>query len=113
MALAGLLRARHERPRSHAAEQRDELASFQLIELHSVLPAELQDIELAANSQRASERLYNLLVVGESGRCRGHSRLSLLRPLRRCTPRLAPAMPVSRADRAHVRRGSAISNRPA
>jgi hypothetical protein len=35
----GLLRARRERPRSRrAAEQRDELAPFQLIELHP-LPA--------------------------------------------------------------------------
>src|SRR5262249_52897634 len=31
-----LLRARREWPRSRAAEQRDELAAFQLIELHSV-----------------------------------------------------------------------------
>ena len=33
---AGLLRARRDRPRSRAAEQRDELAAFQLIELHLV-----------------------------------------------------------------------------
>src|SRR5262245_20974853 len=32
----GLLRARRERPRSRAAEQRDELAPLQVIELHSV-----------------------------------------------------------------------------
>jgi hypothetical protein len=33
----GLLRARRERPHRHrAAEKRDELASFQLIELHSI-----------------------------------------------------------------------------
>jgi hypothetical protein len=31
-----LLRARRERPRRRATEQRDELAPFQLIELHSV-----------------------------------------------------------------------------
>jgi hypothetical protein len=31
-----LLRARHERPRCRTAEQRDEVASFQLIELHSI-----------------------------------------------------------------------------
>ena len=31
-----LLRTRHERPRSCGAEQRDELAAFQLIELHSI-----------------------------------------------------------------------------
>jgi hypothetical protein len=31
----GLLRTRRERPHSRAAEQRDEIASFQLIELHS------------------------------------------------------------------------------
>jgi hypothetical protein len=29
----------------------------------------LQNIELAADSQRVSERLYNLLAVGEGGRC--------------------------------------------
>jgi hypothetical protein len=33
-----LLRARRERPRCCAAEQRDELAPFQLIELHSIPP---------------------------------------------------------------------------
>jgi hypothetical protein len=32
----GLLRARRKRPCSCAAEQRDEVAPFQLIELHSV-----------------------------------------------------------------------------
>jgi hypothetical protein len=31
-----LLRPRGERPRCRAAEQRDEVASFQLIELHSI-----------------------------------------------------------------------------
>jgi hypothetical protein len=44
-----------------AAEQRDELAPFQLIELHSIPPARagLQDIELAAISQaRALRDLY-------------------------------------------------------
>jgi hypothetical protein len=42
-----------------AAEQRDELASFQLIELHSVpgaARAGLQDIELARISQDVTER---------------------------------------------------------
>jgi hypothetical protein len=29
----------------------------------------MQDIELAANSQWVSERLYNLLAVGEGGQC--------------------------------------------
>src|SRR5262249_15064224 len=36
MYLSRLLCARRERPRGSAAEQRDELAPFQLIELHSV-----------------------------------------------------------------------------
>ena len=52
---AGLLRARRERPRRRrAAEKRDELASLQLIELHSASPPAkvgLQDIELAMVSQ--------------------------------------------------------------
>jgi hypothetical protein len=48
----GLLRTRCERPSRGAAEQRDELAPFQLIELHSVpASAELHDIELAEISQ--------------------------------------------------------------
>jgi hypothetical protein len=40
-----------------AAEQRDELAPFQLIESHSVPSSQgaFQDIELAANSQRVSK----------------------------------------------------------
>jgi hypothetical protein len=53
-----LLRARRKRPgRSRAAEQRDELASLQLIELHLIPPARaaLQDIEWAGISQRVSE----------------------------------------------------------
>jgi len=51
-------RSRDGRPRGRpAAEQRDELASFQLIELHSVpcaARAELEDTELAQISQRVS-----------------------------------------------------------
>ena len=50
-----LLRARRERPhRRRAAEQRDELAPFYLIELHSISnsPRQMQDIELAMVSQR-------------------------------------------------------------
>ena len=40
MEIEGLLRARRQRQRSSgAAEQRDELASFQLIELHTLLLA--------------------------------------------------------------------------
>jgi hypothetical protein len=35
----GLLCPRRERPRCRAAEQRDEVAAFQLIELHSFPPA--------------------------------------------------------------------------
>jgi hypothetical protein len=50
-----------ERPRRRrAAEQRDEFASFQLIELHSVpcaARAELEDTELAQISQRVSVAL--------------------------------------------------------
>jgi hypothetical protein len=48
-----LLRPRHNRQRRRAAEDCDELAPFQLIELHSVShqPGS-QDIELAMVSQR-------------------------------------------------------------
>jgi hypothetical protein len=62
----------------HAAEQCDELASFQLVELHS-MPANqagLQDIELATISQRVSERLYKPVsrgrerLMSESGHTR-------------------------------------------
>jgi hypothetical protein len=35
----------------------------------STMTPSLEDIELAANSQRVSERLYNLLAAGEGGRC--------------------------------------------
>jgi hypothetical protein len=58
-----LLRARRERPRHRATEQRGELAPFYLIELHSVplsARAGLQDIELARISQEVTERFYNL-----------------------------------------------------
>jgi hypothetical protein len=54
-----LLRPSRQRPRGRrAAKQSDELTPFQLIELHSVPAsrAKLQDIELAKNSQRVSER---------------------------------------------------------
>ena len=44
----GLLRARRERPCRRAAERRYELASFQLIELHSV-PASQCPIERISN----------------------------------------------------------------
>jgi hypothetical protein len=59
-----LLRAYGDWPRRRrAAEQRDEIASSQLIELHSI---GLQDIELAMVSQELSKRIYNLSSVGES-----------------------------------------------
>jgi len=56
---------RRERPRRPAAEQRDELAALQLIELHSIPPARagLQDIELARISQRVL-RTRQILVGG-------------------------------------------------
>ena len=58
-----MLRTRRERPRRRrAAEQRDELAPFQFIELHSVPASQpgSQDIELQAVSQR--------VVVGGTAR---------------------------------------------
>src|SRR5215472_8116645 len=63
-----LLSARRERPRDRrAAEQRDERAPLQLIELHWVaLPAGLQDIELAGISQRAyayNESMRSILLA--------------------------------------------------
>jgi hypothetical protein len=66
-----LLRARRERPCGCcAAEQRDELASFQVIEFHSVpctARAGLQDTELARISQRPTTAycpaLFSLSVV--------------------------------------------------
>jgi hypothetical protein len=65
----GLLRTRRERPRSHAAEQRDELAPSQWIELHSV-PAAKPDrriIERAGISQEVTERFYNLWAADAGG----------------------------------------------
>ena len=57
----------HTNHRSRAAEQPDEVAAFQLIELYFFPPAgaELQDIDLAASSQRVSKRLCNLVAVYE------------------------------------------------
>jgi hypothetical protein len=66
-----LLRARRERPRGRrAAEQRDELAPFQFIELHSIPTdrAGLQDNELARISHEITERFSSLLAVGDGGR---------------------------------------------
>jgi hypothetical protein len=59
-----MLRPRRERPRrSRAAEQGDELAPFQLIELQFGPPSKagagLQDIELARVSQQVPERFYS------------------------------------------------------
>src|SRR5262245_34169380 len=56
--LVSPLRARRRRLRRRAAEERDELSPFYLIELHSVPPARagLHDIELARISQVITER---------------------------------------------------------
>lgn len=58
-------------------EQREELAAFQLIELHSI-PAsqgpDWQDIELARISQKVAERFYNVVAVGEAADVRVGSR---------------------------------------
>jgi hypothetical protein len=59
------VRPRRERPCCRAAEQRDEVAPFQLIELHSVSPparAELQHIELARISQELTATRPNFIV---------------------------------------------------
>src|SRR6516165_12193526 len=60
-----LLRVRRERPRrSRAAEQRDELATFQLVELHSIPPAR-PDGRIAKGWRIVSGYggTYNLLAV--------------------------------------------------
>ena len=53
-----------------AAEQRDEVAPFQLMEVHSKPASQVgwQDSEGAANSQRVSERPYNLFAGACAGR---------------------------------------------
>src|SRR5215471_18711719 len=69
--LVSPLRARRERPRrGRAAEQRHELAPFQLMEVHSIPASQVgwQDSEGAANSQRVSERPYNLFAGACAGR---------------------------------------------
>ena len=70
--LARLLRARRERPRRRrAAEQRDELAPFQLIELHRTSRAQAgqQDIEFARISQEVLERFATCRpLAGQSAR---------------------------------------------
>jgi hypothetical protein len=84
--LARLLRARCERQRRRrAAEQRDEIAASQSLELHLVPrqpTAGLQDIELVRISQEVTERFYNLLAVGAGGRCpsRVKTRIAVQRP---------------------------------
>jgi hypothetical protein len=86
--------ARHERPRRRrAAEQRDELASFQLIEFHSIPAAKagLQDIELARISQEVTGRFCNLLAGGMGGRC--------LKWVNRDFPRSSWTLPVNPNDR--------------
>src|SRR5262249_61170256 len=62
-----LLRSRRGLRGRSTADERDELAPFQLIELHSVPPARagLHDIEWARISQVITERFCNLLAVGE------------------------------------------------
>ena len=57
-----LLRARHARPRRHAAEHRDELAPLQLNRISASTQrakAGLQNIELAQISQEVVERFCN------------------------------------------------------
>jgi hypothetical protein len=56
----GVLRPRRERVRSRAGEQRDELASFQLVELHSI-PASQCRIEQTTRCALAS--LANLATA--------------------------------------------------
>jgi hypothetical protein len=57
------LRARRQRQRRCAAEQRDELAAFQLIQWHSIPPARvrLQDIELTRVSQELFGRRSSVI----------------------------------------------------
>jgi hypothetical protein len=65
------LRVYGEGPRGRAAEQRDEFASFQLIELHSIPTSwdrTQKHIALARISQEVTERFSSLLAVGDGGR---------------------------------------------
>jgi len=74
-----LLRARRERPRRRrAAEQRDEIAAFQLVELHSISASQrrMQDIESAMVSQ---ERIYDLSSVA-TATPRGQSSTAAVQP---------------------------------
>jgi hypothetical protein len=61
--LAWLLRARHDRPFNRpAAEKRDEVASFQLIELHLVPPSQGRIAEYRIGEEQSAgyTRLFTL-----------------------------------------------------
>ena len=65
-----LLRARRQRPRGRrAAEQRDELASFQLIELHSIRASQgrIGGYRISEDQSGGNEGFYNLVAVGAGG----------------------------------------------
>jgi hypothetical protein len=76
---AWALRTSYPRPTyARAAEQRDEIAAFQLVELHSISASQrrMQDIESAMVSQ---ERIYDLSSVA-TATPRGQSSTAAVQP---------------------------------
>jgi hypothetical protein len=73
MNFCGLLRPGRHRPRRRAAEQRDELAAFQLIELHLIpasqcdprQPVPASGYRIGRDQSRVMNAFYKLPVVGE------------------------------------------------
>jgi hypothetical protein len=69
----GLLRARRERPRSRAAEQRDELAPSQVIELHLLPPSQSGSIADWRSSSHGLAAVRHFGPVNGLGATCGHA----------------------------------------